>query len=440
MIAAFLLAATFRLPLQRSDAVIGMAAKDHVFGAACSERADEPFPMGGLARLPIALEVLHRIDEGKLQAKDALLERMVKSGDLAATDRLLRLVGAEAVNRRMAALGAPDVRVDRGTATPAAMEALLTSIAKGGGGLSPASYEKLMLWMETSPGASRIRAGLPPDVRSFAHMEGTTPGATADAAIFGLSIVVIMTKSAKSPQRDVERDVAAVTRVVNDWLDPPIVFRALATPPPRQSSDATFGVWIRNLEWGPGWCEREEEVFPMGALVRLPIALEVLHRADANQDELLERMLRLGDAAATDRLLRWAGAEAINRRMAALGAAEIRVDAGTATPEAMERLLVAVARRDDGLSDASHDKLVRWMEASAGTSRLQAALPSGVKLAHLEGAASGATSDAVIIDGRRVIVMFTKNAKSSPQDVERDIVVMTRYLWDVSAPSPGSRK
>jgi len=55
---------------------------------------------------------------------------------------------------------------------------------------------------------------------------------------------------------------------------------------------------------------------------------------------------------------------------------------------------------------------MRWMETSTGASRIEAVFPPGVKLAHLEGGAPGATSDAVIIDAQRVIVVFTKNAKS----------------------------
>jgi beta-lactamase class A len=434
MIAA-LLAATFWLPLQRSDAVIGFGAKDLVFGAGVLEREKEHFPMGALASVPIALEVLHRIDEGTLLASDEeLVERMVRLGDTTATSRLLDLVGAAAVNQRMAVLGAPEIDLDRGTATPAAMEDLFISIVRHEDGLSDASHDKLMRWMEASTGASRIKAGLPSGV-TLAHFEGTMSGATSDAVIInGVSVMVIFTKDAKSSREDVERDIAAVTRVVSDWLDGPSEISGLAWPLPPQTSDAVIGVWAK--EESGGWCEREDEAFPMGGLARVPIALEVLHRIDqgtlrANQEEMLEQMVRLGNTAAADRLLRLVGAAAVNRRMAALGAPEIRLDLGTATPEAMERLFISIVRHDDGLSDASRDKLMRWMETSTGASRIKAGLPSGVKLAHVEGTMSGATSDAVIIDGVSVMVIFTKDAKSARQDVERDIAAVTSHVWYV---------
>ena len=283
--------------------------------------------MGALAGVPIALEVLHRIDEGTLpESHEVLVERMVRLGDTSATSRLLHLAGAGAVNRRMVALGAAGVRVDRGTATPAAMTALFVAMIKKHGGLSNVRYQTLMRWMETSTGTTRIKAALPPDVERLAHIEGAMPGATADAVIFDtLNVVVIFTKNAKVPRREVERDIAAVTRVVSDWMDPPMVLSALATPLPPQTSDAVIGVWVKDE--GGGWCQREDEAFPMGGLASVPIALEVLHGIDggtlpASHEELLERMVRLGDTAAADRLLRLIGVAAVNRRMAALGAPE----------------------------------------------------------------------------------------------------------------------
>ncbi len=449
MIAALLLAAASHLPLLRSDAIIGVRASNLAFGGGFSERWDDDFPIGALVRVPIALEVLHRIEDGTLRPdQEPLVERMVRLGDAAATEGLLRLVGARAVNRRMAALGAAGVRVDRGTATPAAMGDLFVAIARHQDGLSEESHHKLVRWMETSTGVSRIRAALPPDAR-LAHVEGTVPGGTSDAVIFdSLHVIVIFTKDARSPGQDVERDIAAVTRAVEDWFNPPTGLRSLAFPLPPQSSDAIIGVGSRIPGSGAGWSEREDERFPMGRLVSVPIALEVLHRIDegtlgAKEAGLAERMVRLGDTSAMNRLLRVVGARAVNRRMALLGA-DIRVDRGSATPVGMERLLVAIVRHDDALSDDSHDQLMRWMETSTGASRLETVFPPGVKLAHLEGRAPSATSDAVIVDSQRVIVVFTKNAESPPAAVQSDIDAIAGVVWSmmnfVSAPSSDSQR
>ena len=66
-VAALLFAVAFHLPLQKSDAIIGVVARDLVFGAGCAERWEDDFPMGNLAGVPIALEVLHRVDSGALR-------------------------------------------------------------------------------------------------------------------------------------------------------------------------------------------------------------------------------------------------------------------------------------------------------------------------------------------------------------------------------------
>ena len=68
MMLAFVLAAIFQLPPQKSDAVIGVAAVDLESGRRIAIRNSERFPMGSVYKVPIALEVLHRIDDGTLKA------------------------------------------------------------------------------------------------------------------------------------------------------------------------------------------------------------------------------------------------------------------------------------------------------------------------------------------------------------------------------------
>jgi beta-lactamase class A len=253
---ALILAATFALPPQKSDAVIGVAAVDLRSGKRIAVRADERFPMGSVYKVPIALEVLRtqQLDRvltiepkdfspGWSPLRDAakgkpivmtieqLAEAMAKQSDNTACDALLRIVTPQAVTKLMPA----GIRVDRqeremaadlhkpggreryardprDTATPAAMLALFTSIAKH-------SDARLMRWMtETTTGPHRIKAGLPKGT-VIAHKTGTMPGTTNDVAIVdGRYIIAIFTKASKQPNEAVEPDIAAVARAVYDAL------------------------------------------------------------------------------------------------------------------------------------------------------------------------------------------------------------------------------
>jgi beta-lactamase class A len=270
MMLALVLAAAFQLPPQKSDAVIGVAAVDLDSGARVSVRTTERFPMASVYKIPIALEVLHRVDTGTLQldrvitispkefapgfsplrdrAKGQpivmtvgeLLDQMVRVSDNTASDALLRLVSPMAVNRRLAELAIGGIRVDRSerelgadardverftrdardTSTPDGMLSLLVAIAKSRDGLSRESRRKLLDWMtKTTTGPKRIRAGLPPGA-VIAHKTGTGPGVMNDVALIDVAlikeriVIVIFTKGAKSSDADVEGDIAAVTRAV----------------------------------------------------------------------------------------------------------------------------------------------------------------------------------------------------------------------------------
>lgn len=109
-------------------------------------RGDERFPMASTYKVPIAAQLLARVDAGEMRLDSLveveqgdlhpgsgvledlfddpgvilsvrnLMELMLLISDNSATDLCLRLAGgAEAVNRRMAELGVEDLRVDRPT-------------------------------------------------------------------------------------------------------------------------------------------------------------------------------------------------------------------------------------------------------------------------------------------------------------------------------------
>jgi beta-lactamase class A len=280
MIAALILAATFHLPAQKSDAVIGVAAIHLESGRRLSIRGKEGFPMGSVYKFPIAMTVLRQVDEGMLSLRrevtiapkdfapgwsplreqaegkaitltvGQLLRHMVSISDNTASDALLRLVGGpHAVSTRMAELGFGGIRVDRSetqmaadlskpngkanyaldvrdTATPEDMAALLFAFWRGRDGLSKESHALLVSVMtETVTGARRIKSAVPKGA-TVAHKTGTMPGTTNDVAVITTPdganhiAIAIFTKGASAKGEVCEDDVAAVARAVYEALVP----------------------------------------------------------------------------------------------------------------------------------------------------------------------------------------------------------------------------
>ncbi len=271
---ALILAASFVLPPQKGDAVIGVAAIHVESGRRVSVRGNERFPMGSVYKFPIAIAVLHRVDHGKLSLEQKvtiapkdfapgwsplrdeangapitltlreLLRHMVSVSDNTASDVLLRLAGGpREVSTRMAALGLGGIRVDRSetqmaadldrpnghanyaidvrdTATPEEMAALLFAFRRGRDGLSAASHELLVkLMTESTTGARRIKAAVPRGA-TVTHKTGTMPGTANDVAIVTSPdgkdhvVIAIFTKKGTATLEDREDDIAAVASAV----------------------------------------------------------------------------------------------------------------------------------------------------------------------------------------------------------------------------------
>ena len=263
---------------------------------------------------------------------------------------------------------------------------------------------------------------------------------------------------------------------------------------PPQKSDAVIGVAAINVTSGRRFSVRGRERFPMGSVYKLPIALTVLHLADQGRislrqertiepkdfapgwsplrdqangqpvtltvAELLRHMVSISDNTASDALLRLAGGpRVVSTRMAELGVGGIRVDRSetqiaadlakpegkenyaidirdTATPEDMAALLFAFWRGRDGLSDASHALLLKWMtDSPTGTNRIRAGVPAGSVVIHKTGTMPGTTNDAAIVtaaDGTNavVIVIFSKAANAKDEDCERDLAAIAERVYE----------
>jgi len=245
---------------------VGFAAMELASGRSLGLKRNESFPMQSVFKLPIAIEVLRQVDEGKIDldheillgADDAregvttivlpsrmtvrkLLEAMVVSSDNVACDRLLALVGGpRAVDARMRGLGVEGIAIrfseremtagkGDNTATPAAMVALLVRMARQGLGLLPTSAKYLEdLLLQVGTGAKRIKGALPPGT-PVAHKSGTSrtqdgkTDATNDVGLISLPngnriAIAVFVHDSPADERTREETIAKLARAVYDTL------------------------------------------------------------------------------------------------------------------------------------------------------------------------------------------------------------------------------
>ena len=130
----------------RAGGTVGVCVLHLESGRGASLHGSQALPMASVFKLPVAVELLRRVDRGALKLDHAvvlgpadlrshsviserasptgitvnigeLLEAMIVDGDNAAADRLLTLAGGpEVVTAQLEEAGFPDVRVDRGEA------------------------------------------------------------------------------------------------------------------------------------------------------------------------------------------------------------------------------------------------------------------------------------------------------------------------------------
>jgi beta-lactamase class A len=249
---------------------VGFAALDLSSGQSLGWHERESFPMQSVFKLPIAIELLHQIDEKKLDlarvvtlgpadarggptgtmtvpAKKSireLLEAMLTTSDNVACDKLLSLVGGPAVvNARVRSLGVDHIAIRYteqdlqsgkadNTATPAAMVALLAKIARQEVGLSAPSaalLEDLLLRVKT--GQQRIKGELPPGT-PVAHKTGMSDtrngktDATNDVGLITLPnghriAVAVFVHASPADIATRERAIARLARAAYDAFGAP---------------------------------------------------------------------------------------------------------------------------------------------------------------------------------------------------------------------------
>jgi beta-lactamase class A len=168
-----------------TDGVVGVNAVHVESGRSVSLRGAESFPMASAFKLPVAIQILSLVDEGKLGLDKMvtvgtpdlhpgsgtltelffhpgvslsianLLELAIVVSDNTAADILLREAGGPpAVTARMLALGLPGIRVDRSTA-------VLISAWQGVRNLPPESQWNREMWdklYDAVPQSDHMRA------------------------------------------------------------------------------------------------------------------------------------------------------------------------------------------------------------------------------------------------------------------------------------------
>jgi beta-lactamase class A len=202
-----------------------------------------------------------------------------------------------------------------------------------------------------------------------------------------------------------------------------------------------------------------------------PIAARWPDGVTLSVEDLLRRAVANSDNTAVDALMAMSGGPAaVTHRLMDLGIRGIRVDRGerelgrdlsgpapakqraafaryahdlrdTAAPDAAVDLLAKIARNEDQLAPANHDRLLKWMiETQTPASRIKGRLPAGTVVAHKTGTGpdvagiNSVTNDIGLItlpNGRHVAVAVFVATSSKPLEVrEATIAQIAKAAYD----------
>lgn len=198
---------------------VGVGATVLETGESVSLNPNEQFPMQSVYKLPIGMAVLRQVDEGKIKLEQLvrvekndfvrqgqyspirdknpngvelsvkeLLRFAVSESDGTASDVLLELIGAEAVNQYLNEIGVKNIVVAnsekeigrdwetqyRNWASPEGAVEMLRALFERRGGLSEQSQSLLLKFMIESPTGPKRLKGFLPKGTIVAHKTGTS--------------------------------------------------------------------------------------------------------------------------------------------------------------------------------------------------------------------------------------------------------------------------
>lgn len=258
------LAARLKAICEKSGGRCGAAVTHVETGRVAGSGADAPLPLYSVFKLPLVVEVLKGVEEGRLRLDQKvrvepaetvpgteentalwrapsertlreLIELSIARSDNTSTDKMLELVGGpEAVTRRMRALGLRSIEVRSAvreflrssdahpnTASAADLARLLALLRKGEV-LAPAQSEVLFAVMaRTVTGDRRLRAGAPRGT-PVGDKTGSGPATTNDVGIITLPgdkghlALAVLIDGSKLPAAKQEDLIAEVARAAYD--------------------------------------------------------------------------------------------------------------------------------------------------------------------------------------------------------------------------------
>ena len=248
----------------RAGGRCGVAVTHVETGRSAAFEGGTPLPLYSVFKLPLAVEVLKEVEEGRLSLEQKvrvepeetvpgtkentalwretserplreLLEFSLARSDNTSTDKMLELVGGpEVVTRRMRALGLRNIEVRASakeflkssdthpnTGTPEDLARLLVLLQKGEV-LAPPQLEVLLgIMARTITGDRRLRAG-PPAGTPVADKTGSGPSTTNDVGIVTLPgdkghlALAVLLDGSKLPAKQQEDLIAEVARAAYD--------------------------------------------------------------------------------------------------------------------------------------------------------------------------------------------------------------------------------
>ena len=242
----------------------GVAVAHVETGRGAAFEGDTPLPLYSVFKLPLAVEVLKEVEEGRLsleqkihvEAEEAapgvkensalwqkasdrtlreLLEFSIARSDNTSTDKMLELVGGpDAVTRRMRALGLQNIEVRASTkeflkskdahpntGTAADLARLLVMLQKGEALAPPQTEVLLGIMARTVTGDRRLRAGVPAGT-PVADKTGSGPSTTNDVGVITLPgdrghlALAVLLDGSKLPPEQQEALIAEVARAAYD--------------------------------------------------------------------------------------------------------------------------------------------------------------------------------------------------------------------------------
>ncbi|HEX7316216.1 MAG TPA: class A beta-lactamase [Pyrinomonadaceae bacterium] len=258
------LAARLKAICEKAGGRCGVAVTHVETGRGAAVEGGTPLPLYSVFKLPLAVAVLKEVEEGRLSLEQKvpvdpsetvpgteentalwrvaserplreLLEFSIARSDNTSTDKMLGLVGgAEAVTRRMRALGLDHIEVRSttkdflksrdahpNTGTPDDLARLLVLLQKGGALAPPRAEVLLGIMSRTITGDRRLRAGVPKGT-PVADKTGSGPSTTNDVGVITLPgdrghlALAVLIDGSKLSARQQEDLIAEVARAAYD--------------------------------------------------------------------------------------------------------------------------------------------------------------------------------------------------------------------------------